>query len=80
MQARGFLPQQIEVEDQVEIVQDRQTNVTQLREQQSGIAIQRLTKQLQKRGGLPKQQHFTMSGHASPNGGFLFHAQCSRFF
>src|SRR4029453_12881240 len=47
MQARGFLPQQIEVEDHVEIVQDRQTNATELREQQSGRAMQRLTKELQ---------------------------------
>src|SRR4030095_11569622 len=38
MQPRGFLPQQIEVEDHVEIVQDSQTKAPERREQQSGIA------------------------------------------
>ncbi len=47
MQARGVLLEQIDVEDQIEIVQNRQTNANELREQQSGIAMQRLTKQLQ---------------------------------
>jgi len=38
MQARGFLPQQIDGEDQVEIVQDRQTNARRVKKKKNHVS------------------------------------------